>query len=250
MTHLYGKFVWFELCTSDLARARSFYGELFAWKVEDLPMGSIQYPMIKNGEAMLGGLVPLEEKGAKSHWISYLSVPNVDAAAKKVTALGGKIVRAPFDYPSVGRMALIEDSVGARFNLFTSGDGDAPDRETAPGDFFWNELWTADPKKATAFYADVGGVTIEDVPMGEMTYHVLRTGAVARAGVMRSPDPRIPTHWLPYVQVANADQTVARAKRLGGEIKMEPQDIPTIGRFAVLADPTGAAIAVITPEKK
>jgi predicted enzyme related to lactoylglutathione lyase len=57
----------------------------------------------------------------------------------------------------------------------------------------------------------------------------------------------MPPHWLPYVYVDDPDATIARAKKLGATIPMGPEDIPGIGRFGVLVDPSGATIAVIKP---
>ena len=54
-------------------------------------------------------------------------------------------------------------------------------------------------------------------------------------------------HWLPYVAVEDADATIARARKLGGTICFGPEDIPNVGRFGVLQDPTGAALAVLKP---
>jgi predicted enzyme related to lactoylglutathione lyase len=59
--------------------------------------------------------------------------------------------------------------------------------------------------------------------------------------------PGIPQHWLPYVQVASADETAAKAKRLGFELAVPPSDIPNVGRFSVLVDPQGASIGILQP---
>jgi uncharacterized protein len=77
------------------------------------------------------------------------------------------------------------------------------------------------------------------------TYYLLKMGDVSRAGLMRSVEPKAPPCWLPYVAVADCDATAAKAKALGGQVVAPPTDIPDIGRFAVVVDPLGAAIAVI-----
>lgn len=245
MSHLPGTFVWFELVTKDVAKAKAFYGEVLGWKVEAVSMGSFEYEMIKAGEVTIGGYAP-QTPGAP-RWTSYVSVEDVDAAAKRVVAKGGKILDAAADVPGVGRMARVADAQGAEFNLFRSADGDV-DPGQGDGRFFWNELWTSDAASALAFYADVVGYSHKAMDMGPMgTYHVLEHGGAPRGGLMKSPDAMVPPMWLPYVAVADADAAAKRAARLGGKVVAEPSDIPGIGRFAILTDPTGATFAVIKP---
>ena len=59
--------------------------------------------------------------------------------------------------------------------------------------------------------------------------------------------PGIPQHWMPYVQVANVDQTIAKAKRLGCDVKLDGQDVPNVGRLGVFLDPLGASIGILQP---
>lgn len=243
MTTLPGKFVWFELVTADRARAEGFYGEVLGWKTAPMKMGADEYTLIMNGEAPVGGVTAAEGKEAP-HWISYVSVPDVDAAVKAVTAAGGK-AEAAFDVPTVGRMAKVSDPQGAALYLFHSAQGDS--EKKGAGTFFWNELWTSDRAAAVRFYEGVVGYGHDDMDMGPMgTYSVLKQGEAPHAGVMTAP-PGVPTMWLPYVAVEDCDATVARAKRNGATVVAEPADIPNIGRFAIFKDPAGATLAVIKP---
>ena len=66
-----------------------------------------------------------------------------------------------------------------------------------------------------------------------------------RAGLMRSTEPKAPPMWLPYVAVDDCDASAAKAKTLGAQVVTGPQDIPGVGRFAILVDPLGAAIAIM-----
>src|SRR5262249_51858893 len=58
-----------------------------------------------------------------------------------------------------------------------------------------------------------------------------------------------PPHWMGSVQVADVNKTVARARELGGNVFVEPTDIPKVGRYAIIADPQGAAISLIQPSE-
>ncbi|HEX6703911.1 MAG TPA: VOC family protein [Albitalea sp.] len=248
MTHLAGKFVWFEHVSGHVAKARKFYEPLFDWHVESLPMGSSRYPMILNGKDGIGGFRSTAAS-ERPYWLAYVSVDDVDATYQAALAAGARAIEAPVDFPTVGRGATIADPSGAVFALWKSLEGDRADAEqTATGDWYWNELWTADEIGALAFYQRVFGYSHESMQMGAQgTYYLLKKDSVSRAGMMRSTQPQAPSMWLPYVAVADCDSTAAAAQRLGGQVLSPPADIPGVGRFAVLADNVGAAIAVIRP---
>ena len=248
MSYLPGKFVWFEHVSSDTAKARKFYEPLFNWHTESMPMGSTRYPMILNGNDGIGGYVG-DTKVERPFWLGYLSVNDVDASYQDALAAGARSIEAPKDFPPVGRGATIADRSGAVFALWKSADGDKPDApETPPGGWTWNELWTRDEIGALAFYQRVFGYSHETMDMGPAgTYYLLKKDGVSRAGMMRSTQPKAPSMWLPYIAVDDCDATASKARQLGGQVLAAPADIPGVGRFAVLADPVGAAIAIIKP---
>jgi predicted enzyme related to lactoylglutathione lyase len=247
--YLPGKFVWFEHVSKDAKKAQAFYAEVLGWKVEAFPMGGATYEMINAGGTSVGGYALRNTEGRPSHWIAYVSVENVDATAKAATANGGKIIDAPLDMPTIGRMARIADPQGGEICLFKSANGDQPDvTEAPPGRFFWNELHTGDAAKALQFYEKVLGFSRKAMEMSPTyTYYILSKGGVDRGGVSGHLPPGSAAQWLPYVSVADVDKTAARATKLGGTIVTGPDDIPNVGRFAVLKDPTGATIAVMKP---
>jgi predicted enzyme related to lactoylglutathione lyase len=117
-----------------------------------------------------------------------------------------------------------------------------------PGALIWNELITDKPDSALAFYEAVLGVTSSTVEMGQgQTYHMLNVGETQVGGCMEPPMPDVPNHWHVYFAVQDADATAAQAGAEGGQIAVEPFDIPSVGRSAVLADPQGALFSVLTP---
>jgi predicted enzyme related to lactoylglutathione lyase len=246
---LSGKFAWFELVSKDAKKAQAFYAEVLRWRAEGFPMGTYTYEMIYSGDTMIGGYAAPKNDRQASHWISYVSVDDVDRAAKIAVENGGKIVEAPSDIPTVGRKARIADPQGAEICLFKSQTGDPPDVENTPvGQFFWNELHTTDPKGALSFYEKVVGYTHSAMESPAGTYYVLNSpNGAGRAGVTDHLPKGTAPHWLPYVVSDDVDATAARAKGSGGSIHFGPEDIPGIGRFAVLQDPTGAFLAVMKP---
>lgn len=246
-----GKFVWFEHVSRDAKKAQAFYDEVLGWKVE--PWGDSGYDMILAGDTldtMIGGYSEPAKDRQKPHWISYVSVEDVDAAAAAAAANGGKVVEAPHDLPGIGRAARIADPQAAELCLFKNDSGDPadpPGTEPPPRlRFFWNELHTSDPAKAVSFYEKVLGFTHRTIDMGPAgNYYILSRDGVDRGGVTGHLPAGMPPHWLPYVEVDDPDATIARARKLGAKIPMAPEDIPGIGRFGVFEDPTGAVLAVM-----
>ena len=101
---------------------------------------------------------------------------------------------------------------------------------------------------ALAFYQRVLGYTHDTMDLGPGgTYYLLKKDGDSRGGLMRSAEPKAQSMWLPYVAVAACDATADKARSLGGQVLSPPTDIPGVGRFAVFADPVGAAIAVLEP---
>jgi hypothetical protein len=115
------------------------------------------------------------------------------------------------------------------------------------GRFVWHELLASDSAAAERFYRGVIGWGIEVFP-GTQPYHMWTNKGVPIGGIHPLPDDAkktgTPSNWLPYVAVPDVDATVRRAVELGAHTYVAPQDIPTVGRFAVLADPDGATFAV------
>ena len=246
------RFVWHDLMTTDLPRSLAFYTTLFGWERKPWDMGPAgTYDMVYAGEVGIGGMVPLdgaEAPGVPSHWIGYIAVDDVDAACAKADATGGKTCVPPTDIPSVGRFAVVEDPTGAVFSPFKGTGPDMPEPATPPlGTIVWNELMTTDPEKAGAFYGGLTGWTLEKMDMGPMGfYHLFKRGDTPAGGMMQLPaDAPARPHWLPYVAVADADASAARAAELGATVLVPPTDIQDWGRFAVAMDPTGAVFGVL-----
>jgi predicted enzyme related to lactoylglutathione lyase len=125
--------------------------------------------------------------------------------------------------------------------------------ETKHGEFSWNELATTDPTGATKFYNQLFGWNTQEYQMPEFTYTVVRVGEDSGiGGIMPIPPAAkgMPPAWISYVTVDSVDATAKKAEQIGGKIMAPPRDIPDVGRFAVIQDPQGAAIAVITYQKK
>lgn len=112
--------------------------------------------------------------------------------------------------------------------------------------FVWYEVMTSDQKAGTEFYTRVVGWNAQDMPMPGMTYTLLKVGDAQVAGLMKMPGEAgaAPPFWLGYISCDDVDAAAQKVVSLGGAIYRAPDDIPNVGRFAVVADPQGAAFAL------
>ena len=124
------------------------------------------------------------------------------------------------------------------------------DAYSTHGAFSWNELLTSDPKAALAFYQQLFGWTVETMPMPQGDYHVVKADGTAVGGVMQMPADAaaggMPPQWGSYVTVRDVDACCAQARALGAQVVHGPADVQGVGRLAVIVDPQGAAINVMT----
>lgn len=250
MAHAPGTFCWFECGTTDLAAAKSFYTKLFGWNAVDVPMPGDMggtYVLLKRGDADVAGMYELSGprfEGVPSHWMTYVTVTDVDAAAARAETLGATVVQAPMDVPGVGRMAFLQDPTGAHFAIFQLGEHPGADPEAT--NLGWGELHTRDIAAARSFYTELFGWGAKEDPSGEYTEFQVDGRSIG--GMMAIPPERqdhVPPHWLLYGMVEDCDATLAQARELGATVLAPATDVPGVGRFGVIADPTGAAIAVI-----
>ena len=236
-----GQFIWHDLLTTDVERAQSFYTELLGWEIESWKPGEVDYPMIKAKGQQHGGFGLLED-GGSSHWVGHVAVEDLDEARNAAERRGGSIRGEPGGHPEVGGWVTIVDPQGALISAFK------PNYEsTAPaGVFLWDELHAPDSEGAKDFYRSVFGWTAEDMDMGSMGTYTLFTKADGEnaAGMLKPPGP---AQWVPYLAADDVDASVAKARKLGARTFFEPTDVETVGRFAVLGDPTGATFGLFKP---
>jgi predicted enzyme related to lactoylglutathione lyase len=111
-------FVHVELLATDAGKAKSFYGTLFDWKLEDMPMGDMTYTMIRVGEGTGGGLMQNPMPGAPSMWLAYVLVDDVRAATSKAASLGASVVKDATEVMGAGTFSIITDPTGAMLGLW------------------------------------------------------------------------------------------------------------------------------------
>lgn len=122
------------------------------------------------------------------------------------------------------------------------------------GMFVWNELASNNVEKAKAFYAETLDWTFEEFKLPSGDYWVIKSGEQVVGGIGGIETASIPgkdsSHWFSVIEVDDIDKRIEKAEKAGAEILTPPQDVPNVGRVAVLRDPTGAAIGWMTGLKE
>lgn len=254
-THAPGTFCWFELHSTDDARASKFYSALLGWGERQVPIGNDMVYRIETLQgqdvaAMVKMMPEMMQRGAPSNWMSYVSVENVDASTARAKSLGAMIAMEPTDVMDQGRMSVIADPQGAMVSLWQGKATPGVGILGEVGANVWNELLTNDTAGAAAFYGGLFGWKAEPMPNSDKGYEIFKKGDLSAGGMMkiRQEMGPMPPSWMVYFRVADADAAARKTNELGGRVLMEPQSIPTVGRFAVLMDPTGAAFSILAPE--
>lgn len=250
-----GTFCWVDLATTDPEGAKAFYGELFGWDAEDMPVDeTMTYTMVSlDGDYVCGiYAMPPDQRGQGTapNWLSHVSVESADDTAETASELGGEIMAEPFDVFDSGRMALIMDPLGAVLSIWQPQEHIGAGRVNDVGCLGWNELNTREPEKASGFYSGLFGWRMEEMKeSGELVYAVIKNGERSNGGIMPVADQRgdSPSYWLPYFIVRSCDVSAARVRELGGTVLVEPFE-PGEGRISILGDPQGAVFAIFEGE--
>lgn len=241
-THVYspGKFVWHDLLTSDVATAKTFYGQLLDWTFEQRG----RYTIVKLNDKRIGGILDIQSKSLEHHvarWIASLSVPDVDQAASVVLANGGKVHKGPEQIGDRGWVALVSDPHGAQLSLIRTENGDPSDGPVEVGSWLWHELWTNNPNDSASFYKELAGYS--EIEKSD-SYLILKADEKWRAGIRDLFNKALEQRWVPVIRVNDVNAISIRAKQLGGRVIIAPENPDFVDQVALLADPSGALFMV------
>jgi uncharacterized protein len=242
-----GKFVWYDLMTTDVAAVKKFYGELFGWEFDDSGNADASYTVIKHNGKNIGGIFSLDKtksKGANSQWISFLSVENMESVIEYIKRSGGKIYTEPFDLPDRGKVAVIIDPQNAVLALVHSSSGDPKDTEPVYNEWLWTELWTNNVDESMNFYKNMIGYQNKVfLTQAQTKYYVLRNEDKPRAGVVKIMLEGVNPHWMPYIAVQDPSKFIDKVEDLGGKVIVGREGIAGHSA-AIIADPTGAVFTI------
>jgi uncharacterized protein len=243
-----GTFSWVELSTTDPEGAKAFYARLFGWEGEDTPAGENgTYTMIRLRGHDIAGIQELRrelgDQGVPPHWLSYITVDDVDRAAIRAGELAGQVVAGPFDVEDAGRMAVIRDPLGATFAVWQPYSRPGAGLVNEPGTMCWNDLVTSDAETSARYYRELFGWRIE--PIADGAYWTIYNGDSTNGGLL--PLEGMPQVWNAYLATDDLDATLATVEEAGGEVRIPRRTVPA-GRFAVVSDPQGAAFSLFEGE--
>ncbi|MCU4159420.1 VOC family protein [Acidiphilium sp. AL] len=243
-----GRFVWYELQTTDTRAAQEFYGSVVGWGTQDGPVPDMAYTILTAGGTPVGGLM---DHGTPPGWIGYVGVKNVDEVAGQVARLGGSVHVPPTDIPTVGRFAVVADPQKVVFALFSTAEPGADEPPApapgTPGHIGWHELLTTDWQKAVDFYGEMFGWRKDhEFDMGAMgTYQIFSIGGVPAGGMFNKQQAETAPYWRYYFNVEDIDAASARVTAGGGKVVNGPMQVPGGDWIIHGLDPQGADFALV-----
>jgi len=250
MADSHGRFIWYELMTTDMAAAKAFYAEVMGWRAQDVPIPGKDFALFIAARDWVSGVMHLPEDarrmGAKPGWIGYVAVDDVDAAAARVAQLGGIVHIPPTDIPDISRFAIVADPQAAMFALFKGNKPlQRPQVEQGRGHVVWHELIGADAK-AFAFYAEIFGWRKANADAGQMddSYQLFSAGTQTLGGILGRSAAALVPFWLYYFSIGDIDAAAKRVTAGGGRIIDGPHGLGGDSAIVLCSDPQGATFAL------
>jgi uncharacterized protein len=247
----HGRFVWYELMTTDAASAKAFYGKVMGWAVLDASAPGMPYALFTLGEEPVSGLMSLPPGaatvGARPRWLGYVGVADVDAAAARARSLGGTLLAPPMDVPGISRVSVIADPQTATLALVRGLQPGRlrPTQLGEPGRVGWHELVTADWESALAFYGTLLGWRKTQAEQGAVgTYQTIAIGGETIGGMFTKPASVREPFWLYYFNVADIDAAVDNVIAHGGQVVEGLLEVRGDSCIARCLDPQGAMFAL------
>ena len=257
MVNSHGRFVWYELVTTDIETAKAFYANVVGWGTRGASMHGLAYSLFIIGDSPVAGLMSLPEDarrtGAAPHWIGYVGVDDVDAAVARFTQLGGTVYVPPTDVPNISRFSVVADPQMATLAL-VKGQKSGQAQSAKPGTrgrVGWHELLAADWEKAFAFYGELFGWQKADSHIGLMgTYQGFSTEGETIGGMFTKPATLPIPFWLYYFNIDDVQAAAKRVEAGGGQILYGPTAVPGGPWIVHCKDPQGAIFALLDRRRR
>jgi predicted enzyme related to lactoylglutathione lyase len=242
-------FAWYELLTTDVSAAQSFYGKVVGWDAQDASTSNFAYRLFSVGGTPVAGLMDLpldgRKKGATPRWVGYVAVEDVDGVVDQLKRLGGTVYVPPTD-SNIGRLAVVADPQAATLALVNGLKYGAPD--TGPGGLgrvCWHELFAADAKAAFEFYGGLlGWQKAEPMATPIESYQLFAVGDWTMGGMFNKIVSAPVPFWLYYFEVADLDLAMRRVRAEGGQITTGPMELWGDVWIAHCIDCQGAVFAL------
>lgn len=235
--------IWIDLATSDLDRAKDFYGRVFGWTFDTAgPEYGGYVTALLDGRPVAGLMVNDPQWDAPDAWTTYLHTADIQTTVDKAIAAGGTSCVAPMEVPGKGWMGMITDPAGAFFGLWQPTGHHGYELVDQPGGPVYHQLTASDYRGALDFYRTVFGWDIDTVSdSDEFRYSTALFDGAALLGVMDGSGipGEAPSSWSFFLGADDVDKTVQLIVDNGGSVVRAAEDTP-YGRLAAVTDPTGA----------
>ena len=240
-------FAWYELLTTDVSAAQSFYGKVLGWDVEDASTSEFAYRLFSVGGSSVAGLMelPLEgrKKGATPRWVGYVAVEDVDGVVDQLKRLGGTVYVPPTE-SNIGRLAVVADPQTATLALVKGLKYGDPE-PGGVGRVCWHELFATDAKAAFEFYGRLlGWQKAEPMTTPIESYQLFAAGERTIGGMFNKIASAPVPFWLYYFEVADLDRAMHRLRAEGGQITRGPIELWSGTWIAHCVDSQGAVFAL------
>jgi predicted enzyme related to lactoylglutathione lyase len=249
----YGSPCWVDLLVSDVARAKSFYSDLFGWTwlAGDPATGGYTMALLA-GQPVAGLSRKPADAPIPSQWTTYLRIGDIEVAGEAIRAHGGRVLGRPVSLGALARTQIAVDPGGAYFGIWEPGDLPGSGVLDEPGSLTWNELLTRDYDRVQYFQSRVFGHEFTDeTEAGGPRWSTAHTGDGNPAYGLAEIDgdwPReIPAHWVTSFATHHVVPSLARALELGATLIQGPFDGP-YGVGALLAGPEGEVFSILVPD--
>jgi uncharacterized protein len=248
----HGRFVWYELMTTDMKSAKAFYASVVGWGARGASMPGSAYSLFTIGDSPVTGLVNMPEEarrtGVTPRWTGYVGVDDVDAAVERIKQLGGAVYVPPMDVPNISRFSVVADPQMATLALVkgaktSQAQSAAPGK---PGHVGWHELLAADWETAFAFYGELFGWQKADSHVGVMgAYQEFSAGGETIGGMFTKPATLPVPFWLYYFNIDDIQAAAKRVEARGGQIVYGPTEVLGGAWIVHCTDPEGAIFALL-----
>jgi predicted enzyme related to lactoylglutathione lyase len=235
--------------TSDLDRARSFYGDVFGWTSEasgEEYGGYVNFS--KDGHLVAGCMAGDGTNGVNDIWSIYLATADAEALTAAARANGGDVIVPAMAVGPLGTMAVLVDPGQASIGAWQPAEHKGFGEYGEPGTPSWFELHTRDYDAAVAWYRTVFGWKTETMSdTDEFRYTTLGSGDDALAGIMDASaflPEGVPAHWSVYFGTDDTDKSLEIIVDLGGAVEDPAEDTP-YGRLATATDPMGGRFKLL-----
>ena len=241
---------WAELAAGDTEAAVRFYEAVLGWEFDPVTEAAGSYRIARRDGGAAAAVGPRPRTGGDGGlagaWTLYFASDDLDYTSFAVIAAGGTVLLAPTALGDAGQLLVASDPSGATFGAWEAGRHIGAEIVNQPGGLAWEDLRSAEPDRARAFYKAVFGFQTTALEMAGPDYCVFsRPGEeIPLGGIGSTMGEAGGSRWLVYFGVDDADAAAEQALAAGGAVHRAPFDTP-FGRMAEMGDPAGAVFMAV-----